>query len=257
MTARPVFDMKYDGQHVWALAESTIREGPDYLFVIDPDSGSVVKQIDVSQWRGVLNQQMGLSPGKIWTADHTIDTQTYEVTHISWPWEAHYAYDGTGWMWITGTFCYDCNPVLWVFNSNDPNQSHRGGHVEGNASDSPLTFTGERIWVLVSVAKPPRELWAYPPGGDKMTTDSEPLLRVPSPDNIPLALLSTPDSLWMLAGGDNWGYLYQLDATTGKLLNQLEVVPKGDRTTFTTNIALDDHDLWVSLVQELLRIHIK
>jgi hypothetical protein len=255
--AQPVFDMKFDGQHIWVLAESQVGDRADTLFVIDPSSGTVIKQFDVSQWRGVINQQLGFSPGKIWTADHTIDIQTFEVTHVSWPWEAHYAYDGTGWMWITGSFCNHCNPVLWVFNADDLNQSHEGGYVNGNASGNPLTFTGERIWVVVSLDDSTTELWAYPPGGDKMTKDTKPLVMVSSPDDQPLALLEAGDSLWLLAGQENWGSLYQFDPQTGALLNQMVLVSVDDHTTFTVNIAFDGHDLWVLLAKELLRIPLK
>jgi len=256
-TAQPVFDLKFDGQHVWALAASKTGDQADTLFVIDPASGTVIKQFDVSQWRGDSTQQLGVSPGKIWTADHTIDTQTFEVEHVSWPYEAHYAYDGTGWMWITGSFCYQCNPVLWVFNADDLNQSHEGGTVNGNASGDPLTFTGERIWVVVSLEDSTTELWAYPPGGDKMTEDTKPLVMVPSPDDQPLALLEAGNSLWLLAGHDNWGSLYQLDPQTGAILNQMVLVSANDQTTYTVNMAFDGHDLWVLLAKELLRIPIK
>jgi hypothetical protein len=60
----------------------------------------------------------------------------------------------------------------------------------------------------------------------------------------------------MLAGGHTWGYLYQLDPQTGALLNSLDLVG-ANKNTLTANIALDDHDLWVSMAKELLRIHLK
>jgi hypothetical protein len=84
----------------------------------------------------------------------------------------------------------------------------------------------------------------------------EPLVMVPSPDDLPIALVGDQDSLWMLAGGHTWGTLYQLDPKTGVVINSLDLVG-ADQNTLTANIALDDHDLWVLMAQELLRIHLK
>ena len=80
---------------------------------------------------------------------------------------------------------------------------------------------------------------------------------VPSPDDLPIALIGDQDGLWMLAGGKKWGYLYQLDPQTGALLDSLDLVGAEQKNTFTSNIALDDHDLWVSMAKELLRIHLR
>ncbi len=61
----------------------------------------------------------------------------------------------------------------------------------------------------------------------------------------------------MLAGGDKWGYLYRFDPQTGALLDSLDLVGADYKKTFTANLALDDHDLWVSMAKELLRIHLR
>jgi hypothetical protein len=61
----------------------------------------------------------------------------------------------------------------------------------------------------------------------------------------------------MLAGGDKWGYLYRFDPETGELLSSLDLVGAESKKTFTANIALDDHDLWVAMAKELLRIHLR
>jgi hypothetical protein len=44
MTLQLVFDLKFDGQHVWALAASKKSAQQDTLFVIDTASGTLLKQ---------------------------------------------------------------------------------------------------------------------------------------------------------------------------------------------------------------------
>jgi hypothetical protein len=260
MTPKVVFDLKYDGQHVWALASSKKAAKPDTLFVIDAASGTLLQQFDASQWEGELKQKLGLSPGKIWASKQSIDTRTFEVKYDVFPWGDYYAYDGKGWMWITGNWdISDCNPVLWVINADDPTQHYAGWSTNGNgiACGMPITLIGDRIWVAVSLVNSATGLWAYPADGSKMTKEShEPLVMVPSPDDQPIALIGDQDGLWMLAGNQTWGYLYQFDPQTGALLNSMDLVG-ANQNTFTANIALDDHDLWVLMAKELLRIHLK
>jgi hypothetical protein len=253
-TAQPVLDLFFDGKYVWVLASSKLEEIADTLFVIDPASGEIVHQIDISQWRGDMNQKMGYSPGKIWTADHIIDAQTFEVKKVVMPWEAHYAYDGKGWMWITGSFCVMCNTVAWIYNTDDPTQEHSGGNISGNASSNPLVRSGNLIWVVVSQSDSTTALYAYPPDGSKMTGDTQPLATATSPDDQPRAFLDASDSIWMLAGHNTWGNLYQFDNQTGAILNQMDLVSADNHTTYTVNMAFNGKDLWVTLAKELLRI---
>ena len=264
LTPQPVFDLKFDGQHVWALTSSWKEEKPDTLFVIDEASGTVLKQFDASEWPGELDQKLGFSPGKIWASKQSIDTQTFEVKYNVVPWGDSYAYDGKGWMWITGNwYVSDCNPVLSVVNADDPSQHYAAWSrdLHGDACAKPITLIGDRIWVAVS-AHPDNNtsapaLWAYPADGSKMTEEThEPLVMVPSPDDQPITLIGDQDGLWMLAGGEKWGFLYQFNPQTGALLNSLDLVGT-DKNALTANIALDDHDLWVLMVKELLRIHLK
>ena len=117
------------------------------------------------------------------------------------------------------------------------------------------------MWISMSVPAGNKTystaLWAYPADGSKMTKEThQPMVMVPSPDDLPIALIGDQDGLWMLAGGKQWGYLYQFDPQTGALLNSLDIA-YGVKTTLTANIALDEHDLWVLMAQELLRIHLK
>jgi hypothetical protein len=261
MTQQRVFDLKFDGQHVWALANSKKEYQPDTLFVIDEASGTVLKQFDASEWAGELDQKLGFSPGKIWASKQSIDTRTFEVQYNVVPWGDSYAYDGKGWMWITGnTYVSDCNPVLSVVNADDPSQHYSAWarDLHGDACTKPITLIGDRMWVAVSAYLDNNTtapaLWAYPADGSKMTKEThEPLVMVPSPDDNPIALIGDQDGLWLLAGN---GYLYQFDPQTGALLNSLDLVG-ADQNTFAANITLDNHDLWVLMAQELLRIHLK
>ena len=262
-TQQRVFDLKFDGQHVWALASSKTEDKPDTLFVIDAASGSVLKQFDASAWVGDLDQKLGFSPGRIWASHQWIDTSTFEVQQVVVPWGDFYAYDGKGWMWIAGNNLSDCNPVLTVANADDPSQHYAAWAIDlkGDACARPITMIGDRMWISMSVPAGNRTystaLWAYPADGSKMTKQThQPLVMVPSPDDLPIALIGDQDGLWMLAGGKQWGYLYQFDPQTGALLNSLDIA-YGVKTTLTANIALDEHDLWVLMAKELLRIHLK
>ena len=263
LTQQRVFDLKFDGRHVWALASSKTEDKPDTLFVIDAASGSVLKQFDASAWVGDLDQKLGFSPGRIWASHQWIDTSTFEVQPAVVPWGDFYAYDGKGWMWIAGNNLSDCNPVLTVANADDPSQHYAAWAIDlkGDACARPITMIGDRMWISMSVPAGNKTystaLWAYPADGSKMTKQThQPLVMVPSPDDQPIALIGDQGGLWMLAGGKQWGYLYQFDPQTGALLNSLDIA-YGVKTTLTANIALDDHDLWVLMAKELLRIHLK
>jgi len=263
LTQQRVFDLKFDGQHVWALASYKTEEKPDTLFVIDEASGTVLRQFDASAWAGDLDQKLCFSPGRIWASHQWIDTSTFEVQNNVVRWGDSCAYDGKGWMWIAGNNLSDCNPVLSVVSANDPSQHYAAwaSDLKGDSCARPITLIGDRMWISMSVPAGNKTysyaLWAYPADGSKMTKEThQPLVMVPSPDNLPIALIGDQDGLWMLAGGEKWGYLYQFDPQTGVLLNSLDIA-YGDKKTFTANIALDDHDLWVSMAKELLRIHLK
>jgi hypothetical protein len=263
LTQQRVFDLKFDGQHVWALASSKTEDKPDTLFVIDEASGTVLKQFDGSAWAGDLEQKLGFSPGRIWASHQWIDTTTLEVQPEVVPWGDFFAYDGKGWMWMAGNNLSDCNPVLSVVNADNPSQHYAAWAIDlqGDSCARPITLIGDLMWISMSVpagnSTYSTALWAYAADGSKMTKQThQPLVMVPSPDNLPIALIGDQDGLWMLAGGEKWGYLYQFDPQTGALLNSLDIA-YGDKNTLTANIALDDHDLWVSMAKELLRIHLK
>lgn len=258
MTPHPVFDLKYDGQHVWALTTLKRVDKPDTLFVINESNETVLKQFDVTEWDGDLDQNLGFSPGKIWLSHQLIDTQTFEVMDDVVHWGYFYAFDSKGWMWITGEWTFsDCNPNLWVINADDPAQHYPGWHLykHGIVCGMPITSIGDLVWVVVSQQDSTDELWAYHSGGGEITVETQPAIMVPSPDATSIALLGDQDGLWMLAGDS--GYLYEFDPISGALLNSLELYGAAERKMFSANIALGDHDLWISMSSQLWRISLK
>ncbi|MGA2491288.1 MAG: hypothetical protein ABSF99_14060, partial [Anaerolineales bacterium] len=170
ITGQPVFDLKFDGQHVWDLAGSGTRMKPDTLFAIDAASGTVLRQFDTSEWAGSLEQKLGFSPGKIWVSHQTIDTRTFEVQYNVVPWGDYYAYDGKGWMWIIRDMNEACMPILSVVNADDPSQRYEAmkGDLHMDPCDRPITLIGDRMWVA-GYAHPENNpapvLWAYPADG--------------------------------------------------------------------------------------------
>jgi hypothetical protein len=257
MISQVVYDIKYDGEHVWVLAASKKGAQPDTLFTIDPASGSILKQYDASSWEGELDQNLGFSPGKIWASSQLIDTRTLELNQDAVPWGDFYAYDEKGWMWITGNWMIsDCNPNLWVINADDPTQHYTGWYLykHGIVCGMPIASVGDRIWMAVSQQDSTTELWAYLADGSQMTDAAQPVVMVPSPDHQPMALAGDQDSLWMLAGHDTNGTLYQFDPQTGELRNSLELAGPNEKRLFPVNMALGEHNLWILMTSQLWRI---
>jgi len=265
MTQQRIYDLKFDGQHVWVLASSKMENKPDTLFVIDEANGTILKQFDASEWEGELDQKLGYSPGKIWASKQSIDTRTYKVSYDAVPWGNYYAYDGKGWMWITGNwYVSDCNPAIRISKADDPTQHYSAwsSDLNGNPCSMPIAVVLDRIWFALSGHSGNNikgtALYAYPADGGKINkANHAPLIMVPSPDDQPITLVGDQDGLWMLAGGKKWGHLYRLDPKTGVILNDLDLVGADYKKTLTANIALDDHDLWVLMAKELLRIHLR
>jgi hypothetical protein len=103
VTAKFFYDIQFDGKNLWVLASQEVgADEPDSLYVIQPADGKIVTKIDAPE--GQDSEQLGISPGKVWYGSTLFDTSTFEATEIEagLPGEPHFAYDGQGWMWITG-----------------------------------------------------------------------------------------------------------------------------------------------------------
>lgn len=254
MTPRPVQDLLYDGQNLWALAISKMGVQADRLFVISPADGKILQQFDTSQWQNHDDARLGFSPGLVWTESHVIDTKTFEANHVAHPDSPIYRYDGSGWMWIMGTFCEACGYNIWLFNTaNLPEEKYGPKAVENTTA---MTTVGDRMWVATektngNITTP--VLQVYAADGEKTSGDTQPLQTLSPVDDNPLSLLYDGHALWLLAGRKNQGALFQLDPQSGATVNRLDIPPseKGDGPV---DIAFDGHNLWVLTVKQLVRI---
>ena len=254
MTPFPVQDLLYDGQNLWALAISKMGVQADRLFVISPADGKILQQFDTSQWQNHDDARLGFSPGLVWTESHVIDTKTFEAKHVAHPDSPIYRYDGSGWMWIMGTFCEGCGYDIWLFNTaNLPEEKYGPKAVELTTA---MTTVGDRMWVATektngNITTP--ILQVYAADGEKTSGDTQPLQTLPPVDDHPLSLLYDRHALWLLAGGKNQGALFQLDPQSGATVNRLDI-PASVKGDVPADIAFDGHNLWVLTVKQLVRI---
>ena len=254
MTPRPVQDLLYDGQNLWALAISNKGVQADRLFVISPADGKILQQFDTSQWQNHDDARLGFSPGLVWTESHVIDTKTFEAKHVAHPDSPIYRYDGSGWMWIMGTFCEHCGYDIWLFNTANLQEEKYG--PKAVEQTTAMTTIGNRMWVATektngNITTP--ILQVYAADGEKTSGDTQPLQTLSPVDDHPLSLLYDGHALWLLAGGKNQGALFQLDPQSGATVNRLDIPPseKGD---VPGDIAFDGHNLWVLTGKQLVRI---
>jgi len=277
----PITQLRFDGQYIWALAKPLDQNGQAsaQLFAVDPGSGAVVHQWDTDspEWLGKNTSRMspvgefGISPGKIWIDNHVIDTQTFEVTKISMPGSTLFAYNGRGWMWMTGDTGGGDNLVF--SRNDDPSQEQSqtrwpffesqetGERFEAGISD-PLVLAGDRMWIVGGTIgnKPTHTLDAYSADLDQLIKEKGPLASVPlTADPQGSRLFMAGSYLWLLwTQEEKIGFLYQLDPQTGATINTLDLVgdqgrAKGD---VPRDIATEGDNLWVLTTFELLRIEL-
>jgi hypothetical protein len=271
----PIIKLGFDGQNIWALGGFS-GVGADHLFAIDSGSGAILHQWDLTQWN--LNRDsdhrgtaldFGFSPGKIWVKDQIIDTQTFEAKYVGFIGEPKFAYNGKGWMWMTGTGGEDCDGMDFI-NTDNPSQDQTQcrypflDHAEegySNVGDiSPLVLAGDRMWVAGawSGTKPTYTLEAYSADLDQLMKEKGPLASVPLMDDPQkVKMLFAGNYLWLLwTNGDKKGLLYQLDPQTGATINTLDLVgdlggAKGDNPQ---DLATEGNNLWILTTFNLLRI---
>lgn len=256
-TPHPV-QVLYDGQNLWALAMSNSLQDmlADSLVVISPADGKILQQFDTSQWQNRDNARLGLSPGLVWTESHVIDTKTFEAKHIAHPNEPHYGYDGSGWMWITGTFCYQCGYAIWIYNAANPQPQEQKYGPQAISSTWAMTTVGDRMWVATeetngNITTP--VLQVYAADGEKTNGDTQPLQTLPPVDDKPIRLLYDGHALWLLADGKNRGALFQLDPQSGATMNKLDI-PASVEGDSPVDIAFDGHNLWVLTTMQLVKV---
>lgn len=247
----PVLALAFDGVHLWALARSTV-EGTQYktLFVLDPDSGATVHQVDVSDSDP---EQVGLAPGQVWLQNAVFDTGTYQSTPLEMATDSSvFAYDGAG-MWVGGaaTTCDECENMLYRF---------AGGTLDIGPSASQqitaLAAAGDRLWVLTDF----NQLDGYTLAAG-LNADASPDPRVDlsgDHDFPPAAMLYDGSRLWLLGSvGKGSGRIFQHNPQTGKrefalLVGDTSEVP--ENASIPLAMAYDGQDLWVLTALHLVRV---
>lgn len=269
-----VIKLGFDGQYIAATMILNDQIPPHrYLFIIDSGSGAVVQQWDMQspEWSKEEStnfpDDFGISPGKIWLDGHMIDTQTFEVKKdIPNPAMSHFAYNGNGWMWITGDTGGSCDDLIFI-KTDDPDevvcQSRLPFMIEPNdiyPDVSIMTLAGDRIWMVTGGegGGQPLTITAYPADMDQLMKETKPLVIVPLMDSShSVRILFAGNSLWVLwTSGDKRGFLYQLDPQTGATIDSLDLVgdqgrAKGD---IPHDFATEGDNLWIVTTFQLLRI---
>jgi hypothetical protein len=274
-----VLKMGFDGQYIAATMILNDQIPPHrYLFIIDSGSGAVVHQWDLqsAEWSKeestCFPDDFGVSPGKIWLDGHMIDTQTFEVKMgIPNPAMSHFAYNGNGWMWITGDTGGSCDDLVFI-NTADPTKDiclkrlpfmNNSGDKVGSVAigNSIMALAGDRMWMVGSGGGEGDQnmtLNAYPADMDQLMKEIKPLATVRLMDSgSQIGLLYAGNYLWLLWKGSNErGFLYQLDPQTGATINSLDLVgdqgrAKGD---IPHDFATEGDNLWIVTTFQLLRV---
>lgn len=277
-TVFPVMKLAFEGDYLWAWGNQIVsgRARP-YLFAVDSSARAIVHQwdLDSAAWlegesRVFPPEDFGVSPGKLWIDNHVVDTQTLEVTAgVHMPAMTRFAYDGEGWMWMTGdtgqgdslVFVSTDDPSQARYQSRWPFLDHSGGS-SGVGPSSPLVAAGDRMWIGQTVAgtNPFRTLAAYWANMDLLMEETAPLASVPLPDDPQKCkLFSAGDCLWVLwTGGEQAGFLYQLDPQTGATVNSLDLVGDEGRSISDVpmDIASEGGSLWILTSRQLLRLEL-
>jgi hypothetical protein len=268
-----VHTLGFDGRYIAALEQIPKQGYPHpYVFAVDSRSGTVVHQwdLDSPEWsktsRMGSSVHLGVSPGKIWVDGHVIDTQTFDVTEVSMPPMARYAYNGNGWLWITGDTGGSCDDLVFV-ETDDPSnvvcQPRLPFFAEPNdvyPDVSIMALAGDRVWMVTSGAGGGQNLTitAYPADMDQLMKATKPSAIVTLMDSShQIGMLYAGKYLWLLwKSGEKRGFLYQLEPQTGATVNSLDLVgdegrAKGD---IPLDMAAEGDNLWIVTMFQLLRI---
>jgi hypothetical protein len=276
----PVVDLAWNGNSLWALASRIEGSEEPFLFALDSESGEITHQwaLDSTDWNGGEERMFGgvdsfgVSPGQIWVDGHIIETQTFKVTAgIPMPFITQFAYNGSGWMWMTGENGGACDDLLLV-NADDPNETrcpdewpfltHTDDGIAAVGPGSPLALAGDRMWIGGgwSGNQPTYLLEAHSADLEKAMTESGPLASVPLLDTEEnIRLIYAGGYLWLVyTGGDKAGLLLQLDAASGKTIHTLDLVgDEGrDQSDVPMDLAAEGGSLWVLTTRQLLRIRL-
>ena len=236
MTVFPSLKMAVEGDYLWVWGESIVNgRAHPYLFAIDPKNHSIAQlwDLDSSEWtqnqeRLFLPEDFGVSPGKIWIDKHVIDTRTFKVTaDIYMPGMTQFAYNGRGWMWMTGDTGHGDGLVF--LNTDDPTQGrfqtrwpflvHQADGSSGVGPGNPLALAGDRIWIGRSISgeTPTYSLEAYTADVEQLMNETGPLASVPLLDSHQkINMLYAGNYLWVVyTHGEKAGYSLPVGSTDG------------------------------------------
>jgi hypothetical protein len=274
-----VIKMGFGGQYIAATMIVSDQIPPHrYLFVVDSGSGAVVHQWDLqsAEWSKeestTFPDDFGVSPGKIWLDGHVIDTQPFEVKKdISMPGMARFAYNGNGWMWITGDTGGSCDDLVFI-NTADPTKDicqnplpfmNNSGDKVGSVSvgSSIMVLAGEKMWMAGRGGGDGGQnmtIVAYPADMDQLMKETQPPTPVRLMNNgSNFGLLYAGNYLWLLwKGSDERGFLYMLDPQTGATINSLDLIGDQGRAhgNVPIDIATEGDNLWILTRFQLLRV---
>ncbi len=273
----PVQKMEFEGKYLWVWAD-LIEKGRVHpsIFAIDSDNRAIVHQwdLDTVEWSGEEGRffepdDFGVSPGRIWIDGHVIDTQTLEVqTGVPMPQMTQFAYNGRGWMWMTGENGGACDDLLLV-KTDDPTQAwcpdswpfitHQPDGTHAVGLGSPMVLAGDRMWAAGGWSGDPPSyvLEAYPADMDLAMQQTKPLASVPLLGSDSVRMLYAGNTLWLIyTDGEKLGWLYQLDPQTGATLDSLDLVGDSGRSVSDVpqDLVAEGENLWVLTTRQLLRI---
>jgi hypothetical protein len=255
--AKVFWDIKFDGKNLWVLtSDKGSTSYGDTLYVISLPEGTVVQKFDITgrDEFGYQPSQLGLSPGKVWVNERTIETDTFESNPLphGLPSDAHFAYDGEQWMWITGSWCHGCNHALWLEDVNDPAKS-KDDRGSGLPNDSllgrPVALAGGKMWLVAARHEAPGNPNWFLQAYDIHKTD-QPALKIDitrkfQGGNAQLFFAVDNRVLWLSINE----ILYYFDLSTGQELGSLPI------GYHTEGIGFDGQSLWVlNLEQGLVQV---
>jgi hypothetical protein len=237
------FDMKFDGKNLWVLTNDKFLDTfPDTLYVISLPEGDIEKKFELKSNK--LLTQIGSSPGKMWVASTIYDTGTLQADPVSkgLPDEAHFAFDGEQWMWITGTNCDMCGHDLWLYDANnlpDHKDKQNSGTPNDGVLGSPMVLADGKIWLVVRPnGDPIYILDAY-----DIHKSDQPVLQVDLTKEFKETDSQSSDVYITTDNHVGWlsivGKLYYFDLKTGQMLGSL---PIGEHVM---GMGFDGQSLWV------------
>jgi hypothetical protein len=239
------YDIEKEGNnHLWVLAGENNYNYADALYLLSLPDAKLVKRFDIKGvgdygWTPI---RLGISPGKLWVNDMTIDTDALKETHYEngLPDSAEFAYDNNGWMWVTGDWCMGCEHDLWIIDVNDPTSykdAQHSGMRNVGVLESPMVLTDGKIWLTQTEHDPSVRVFlvAY-----DISNSVEPVFHVEITNDIKdingrNVIAADDNSIWI----DSSGTLYYYAKSDGHYQGSLVIGE--DRIN---GLGFDGYTLW-------------